>query len=83
MVSARTSTGRGDAAELLQQTLAGLGSAGGHAHRAGGKIAGAARGERIAKDLGSELRRRWLAACSVEQKRGARLVSLRDIVENL
>lgn len=81
--SARTSTDRGNAAQLLQQTLAGLGSAGGHAHRAGGKIAGAACGNRIAEDLGNELRQRWLAACGVEQKGGTRLVPKRDIVESL
>lgn len=81
--SARTATERGDAAKLLQQTLDGLGGAGGHAHRAGGKIAGAANGDHITEDLGSELRQRWLTACGVDQKRGTRLVSRRDIVENL
>lgn len=81
--SARTATDAGHAAKLLQKTLAGLGGAGGHAHRAGGKISQVANGTHIAEDLGSELRQRWLAACGIEQKRGSRLVPLRDIVENL
>ena len=81
--SARTATDAGHAAKLLQQTLAGLGGAGGHAHRAGGKISQVASGKHITEDLGSELRQRWLRACGIEQKRGSRLVPRRDIVENL
>lgn len=81
--SARTATDRGHAAKLLQETLVGLGGAGGHAHRAGGKITGAVTGDHIAEDLGSELRQRWLAACGIEQKRGTRLVARRDIIEHL
>ncbi len=81
--SARTQTHCGNAAELLQATLAGRGGAGGHTHRAGGKIAKVARGEKIAEELEADLRRRWLAACNVQQKRGTRLIPKREIVENL
>ncbi len=81
--SARTATDSGHAAKLLQKTLEGLGGAGGHAHRAGGKISNVTSGAQIANDLGSELRRRWLAACGVEKRRGTRLVPKRDIVDNL
>ena len=40
LISARTQPGHGSATKLLQTTLEGLGGAGGHAHRAGGKISG-------------------------------------------
>lgn len=83
LLSARTAAGGGDATKLIQETLVGLGGAGGHAHRAGGKITAAARGDRVPEDLGSELRTRWLTACGVQLKRGRRLVPRHDIVENL
>jgi nanoRNase/pAp phosphatase (c-di-AMP/oligoRNAs hydrolase) len=82
-LSSRTANDAGHAAKLLQKTLDGLGGAGGHVHRAGGKISKAAHGDRIAEDLGSELRQRWLAACGIDQKRGRRLIPKRDIVDNL
>lgn len=77
--SARTQRGFGSAVRLLLQTLDGLGGAGGHAHRAGGKISGV----KITADLNDELRNRWLAACGVARKRGTRLIAKREIVENL
>jgi nanoRNase/pAp phosphatase (c-di-AMP/oligoRNAs hydrolase) len=82
-LSARTETDFGDATQLLQATLNGLGGAGGHDHRAGGKISGIANGSKIAEDLNDDLRRRWLAACGVDRKRGTRLIPKREIVDNL
>ncbi|MBC8870107.1 MAG: DHH family phosphoesterase [Planctomycetes bacterium] len=81
--SARTETDSDNAAQLLRATLNGLGGAGGHDHRAGGKIADIANGSKIAEDLNDELRRRWLAACGVDRKRGTRLIPKRQIVDNL
>jgi nanoRNase/pAp phosphatase (c-di-AMP/oligoRNAs hydrolase) len=81
--SARTDTDSGNAAQLLLATLNGLGGAGGHAHRAGGKISAISNGSKVAGDLNDELRRRWLAACGVKRKRGTRLIAKRDIVDNL
>ena len=81
--SARTETDSGNAAQLLLATLDGLGGAGGHAHRAGGKISGIANRSKIADDLNDELRRRWLGACGVKRKRGTRLIPKREIVDNL
>ena len=83
LLSARTQKDTGNAAELLQATLDGIGGCGGHVHRAGGSIVGIARKARITEDLHDELRDRWLAACSVTRQRGARLVARRTIVENL
>jgi nanoRNase/pAp phosphatase (c-di-AMP/oligoRNAs hydrolase) len=83
LVSVRTDKGSKNATLLLQATLQGLGSGGGHEHRAGGKIPGCCRTGRITDDLENELRDRWLAACGVDRQRGTRLVARREIVENL
>ncbi len=83
LISARTGRTGGDASKLLRTTLGGLGGCGGHMHRAGGKIAGAASQSKIRSSLYDELRERWLAACQVSRQRGTRLVARREIYENL
>ncbi len=83
LVSARTRPGHGSATELLQTTLDGLGGAGGHAHRAGGKISGVGLATKAVDALHDDLRSRWLTACGVDRKRGTRLIAKREIVENL
>lgn len=82
LISVRTAECGTDAGELVRTVLAGLGSGGGHAHRAGGKIAGVST-DRIMESLGKKLRTRWLRACRCERGRGARLVARREILENL
>jgi nanoRNase/pAp phosphatase (c-di-AMP/oligoRNAs hydrolase) len=82
-LSARTETGAGDAADLLRATVGPLGSGGGHAHRAGGKISGAGSAPGVSESLQREIRTRWLAACAIDQQPGRRLVPKRDIVKNL
>lgn len=81
--SSRTAVDSGNATQLLLSTLNGLGGAGGHVQRAGGKIPGITNGSKVAGDLHEELRRRWLAACGVQRKRGTRLIAKREIVDNL
>jgi nanoRNase/pAp phosphatase (c-di-AMP/oligoRNAs hydrolase) len=81
--SARTCRGCGDAGRLLRTTVNGLGRAGGHEHRAGGKAAGKAPKGRISEDLQDELRARWLKACRVRRSRGTRLIAKSEIVGNL
>ncbi len=84
LVSARTYPGFGNATKLLIQTLRGLGDAGGHSHRAGGKISRLNCDHQKDMDLlQDDLRARWLAACDVERKRGTRLIAKREIVDNL
>ena len=81
MISVRTDDGGGEAATLLRQSLNGMGYSGGHGQRAGGRIIGdeaTLTDERIAK-----LRKRFLAACGVDEKRGVRLVPRRTILESL
>jgi nanoRNase/pAp phosphatase (c-di-AMP/oligoRNAs hydrolase) len=83
LISARTERGYGNAARLLQETLGDLGGCGGHAHRAGGKIAGVARRTGNAAGVLDRLRTLWLAACRVARQRGTRLVPRREIFEHL
>lgn len=83
VVSVRTDEFGGNAALLVEETLRGLGRAGGHSHRAGGKIPGRADGNAFPDALQDDLRTRWLRACGAEDQHGVRLVKLREIVQNL
>ena len=83
LISARTERDSDSAVLLLQRTLDGLGGAGGHLHRAGGKISNIQHGTKATESLYDELRNRWLAACNVTCKRGSRLIAKREIVQNL
>jgi nanoRNase/pAp phosphatase (c-di-AMP/oligoRNAs hydrolase) len=83
MLSLRTAPDGGDAAALADAALRGLGHSGGHEHRAGGKIEGAAVDGRIPGSLQEKLRERWLAACGATGVRARRLVSRRDILDAL
>ena len=83
ILSARTRRGYGNAESLLRKTLQGIGSSGGHAHRAGGKIADVGQDAKVAQDVYDKLRNRWLDACQVQRRRGTRLIPAREIVDNL
>lgn len=82
-VSVRTKRDTDDAARLLSETLNGIGGGGGHQHRAGGKVAGLAKDGSLSDALESDIRKRWLAACGIDAKRGSRLVAKREIVDHL
>jgi nanoRNase/pAp phosphatase (c-di-AMP/oligoRNAs hydrolase) len=81
--SVRTAPDDGDAVALLRPLLENIGHGGGHAHRAGGKIAGACRGPKVGEELYDELRNRWLSVCAVDRQRGTRLVAKREIIDAL
>jgi nanoRNase/pAp phosphatase (c-di-AMP/oligoRNAs hydrolase) len=83
LMSVRTDRDCGDAVELLQATLQGVGGCGGHEHRAGGKISSVVTQNKVRPDLLDQLRTRWLTACSVKRQRGTRLVARREIFEHL
>lgn len=83
LLSARTAPASDDATALLQATLQGLGGFGGHACRAGGKIAGVTHGPQSVFELQTELRARWLAACGADEESGRPLVPRWEIMENL
>jgi nanoRNase/pAp phosphatase (c-di-AMP/oligoRNAs hydrolase) len=82
-LSVRTQDDGDNAVQLLRATLEGMGSGGGHTHRAGGKIPDIGNGPTIADNMQRELRNRWLAACDIPRKQGKRLVPKREIVDNL
>ncbi|MDD9944639.1 MAG: hypothetical protein OXU20_26575 [Myxococcales bacterium] len=83
MVSVRTGPEVSGAGRLAREVLDGIGSAGGHEHRAGGRVSNVATTERIGEGLQQTLRARFLAACGIERRRGVRLVAKREIVDNL
>ena len=83
LVSARTRLKSDDAAELIRVTMDGLGGAGGHSHRAGGKISDVGESASTIEQLCGQLRERWLDACGITRRRGTRLIAKRDIIEHL
>ncbi|TWT79968.1 putative manganese-dependent inorganic pyrophosphatase [Planctomycetes bacterium CA13] len=83
LISARTSRDSDSAVLLLQKTLHGLGGAGGHSHRAGGKVSGIKHGARATDNLYDQLHSRWLSVCDVTRQRGSRLIAKHEIVQNL
>jgi nanoRNase/pAp phosphatase (c-di-AMP/oligoRNAs hydrolase) len=83
LFSVRTTAAGGDATELMRKAIEGVGYGGGHRRRAGGKLIVAARSGRISEDLQTELRPRWLKACGIDSQRGTRLVTRREILEDL
>ena len=72
-----------DAAELVRNTLRGLGQGGGHRHRAGGKIPAASRGPVFLDIVQDELLSRWLVTCGIDRHRGRHLIARQEIVANL
>ena len=83
LVSARTQPGAGSATDLLLTALKDVGHAGGHSHRAGGKISNVGHTAKQVELLHEDLRTRWLSACGVDRQRGTRLIAKREIVDNL
>ncbi|MCA9151119.1 MAG: DHH family phosphoesterase [Planctomycetales bacterium] len=83
LISVRTAKGHGNATQLLQETLAGIGHGGGHDHRAGGKIAGVCLGDRVPCEIAEELKSRWLTSCRATRQRGTRLIRKQEIVKHL
>ncbi len=83
LVSVRTEH-EGDSATLLvQKVLAGLGTGGGHMHRAGGEVSPFPDGKAERDALKEKLRDRWLDACELSTRQSEPLISRREIIENL
>jgi nanoRNase/pAp phosphatase (c-di-AMP/oligoRNAs hydrolase) len=83
LISVRTQRRDDCASQLVRQLLDGLGSGGGHGHRAGGKIANVAPNGFIPDSLRANLVSRWLKACSLPQSQGTNLISRCEIIEHL
>ena len=83
LVSVRTAPRGGSAVHLLVETLDGIGGAGGHSHRAGGKISHVTSSVEKTEAVYDHLRNRWLDVCNVKTRKGSRLIPKKEIVANL
>jgi nanoRNase/pAp phosphatase (c-di-AMP/oligoRNAs hydrolase) len=83
ILSVRTVRPRAGAGEMLRQVVGKLGKAGGHDRRAGGTIYLPSKTATALEQVQAELRRRLLKALHIEECRGQRLVSRRDLLQNL
>jgi nanoRNase/pAp phosphatase (c-di-AMP/oligoRNAs hydrolase) len=83
ILSVRAAVEDARAGEMLKQVVGKLGRAGGHDRRAGGTIPLPSTSASAIEQLQGELRRRLLRALDIEECRGQRLVSRREILQNL
>ncbi len=83
ILSARAAVEDAHAGEVLKQVVGELGRAGGHDRRAGGTIMLPSTSASAIEQIRSELRRRLLDALHIDDCRGQRLVSRREMLQNL
>ena len=83
ILSVRTALPHAGAGEMLREVVGKLGKAGGHDRRAGGTIYLASTAATAVEQTQSELRRRLLKALHIDECRGQRLVSRREMLQNL
>jgi nanoRNase/pAp phosphatase (c-di-AMP/oligoRNAs hydrolase) len=83
VMSMRTVHASGQAAQLLQQVVNGMGRAGGHDRRAGGSIPLESDSATAIDQLRSTLRKRLLHVLGIDECRGHRLVKKSDLLQNL
>jgi len=83
ILSARAAVEDARAGEILRQVVGKMGRAGGHDRRAGGTIYLPSTSASAIEQVQSELRRRLLKALHIDECRGQRLVSRREMLQNL
>jgi hypothetical protein len=83
ILSVRAAVEDAHAGNMLRHVVGKLGRAGGHDRRAGGTISLPNMARSAIDDVQAELRRRLLKALHIDECRGQRLVSRRDILQNL
>jgi len=83
ILSVRAAVEKAEAGEMLKQVVGELGRAGGHDRRAGGTITLPSTAPSAIENVQSELRRRLLKALHIDECRGHRLVSRREMLQNL
>lgn len=83
ILSMRSSAPDAQAGELLRRVVGNLGKAGGHDRRAGGTVYLTSTAASAVEEVRSEIRRRLLKALDIEECRGQRLVSRREMLQNL
>src|SRR6516164_778284 len=83
ILSVRTALPRAGAGEMLRQVVDKLGRAGGHDRRAGGTIYLPSTSRTAIDEIQAKLRRRLLEALGIGECRGHRLVSRKEMLQNL
>ncbi len=83
ILSVRTALPHAQAGEMLRHVVGRLGKAGGHDRRAGGTVYLPNTSASGIEQIQGKLRRRLLKALRIEECRGQRLVSRREILQNL
>jgi nanoRNase/pAp phosphatase (c-di-AMP/oligoRNAs hydrolase) len=83
ILSMRSSAPNATAGDLLRKVVNGMGRAGGHDRRAGGTILLPSTSASAVDEVKAELRRKLLKALSIEECRGQRLVSRKEMLQNL
>jgi nanoRNase/pAp phosphatase (c-di-AMP/oligoRNAs hydrolase) len=83
ILSVRAAVANAGAGEMLRQVVGKLGRAGGHDRRAGGTIPLLSTSANAVEQMQCELRRRLLKALHIDECRGHRLVSRKEILQNL
>ena len=83
VLSVRSSAPDAHAGEVLRSVVGSLGRAGGHDRRAGGTVYLASTAPSHIEEVRAELRRRFLKALHIEECRGQRLVSRKEMLQNL
>jgi nanoRNase/pAp phosphatase (c-di-AMP/oligoRNAs hydrolase) len=83
ILSVRTCLSRGRAGEILRQVVGKMGRAGGHDRRAGGFVELPSTSASAIEQVQGELRRRMLKALHIEECRGQRLVSRKEMLQNI
>jgi nanoRNase/pAp phosphatase (c-di-AMP/oligoRNAs hydrolase) len=83
ILSVRSAVAEARAGMMLRQVVGNLGRAGGHDRRAGGAVPLPSTAATAIEQIQSELRRRLLKALDIDECRGQRLVSRREMLQNL
>jgi nanoRNase/pAp phosphatase (c-di-AMP/oligoRNAs hydrolase) len=83
LLSVRSALPKAHAGEMLRQVVGKMGRAGGHDRRAGGTIYLPSTSASAVEQAQGEFRRRLLKALHIDELRGQRLVSRREMLQNL
>jgi nanoRNase/pAp phosphatase (c-di-AMP/oligoRNAs hydrolase) len=83
ILSVRAAVEGAKAGEMLQKVVGKLGRAGGHDRRAGGTIFLTSTSASAVEQTQAELRRRLLKALHIDECRGQRLVSRKEMLQNI
>jgi nanoRNase/pAp phosphatase (c-di-AMP/oligoRNAs hydrolase) len=83
ILSLRSSAPHARAGEVLRKVVGAMGKAGGHDRRAGGTVYLHSTSANHVEEVRGELRKRLLKVLRIEETRGQRLVSRREMLQNL